>query len=345
MIDLRIVVTVLCMLVNSIEACASRKIGARRHPIPRDSPALERTPPPQHPTLSIDAIRQTWGQVSNLPCQPNNHTPIIGVHSSAATPNPLHRRNPPDVGAGFKPALPTKQPHPHHRGTLIRRNTQPSPSTQSARRRGRFQTCPANQTTTPPSWGYTHPPQHPTLSIDATRPTGRFQTCPTKPPSPLHPADPLNQHPTLSIDAIRQTWGQVSNLPCQPNNHIPIIGVHSSAANIPLSRWTGEGWGEGPGRSGARQPNNHRPTPTHQHPITAHQRNQRFRLDFDTTSVVQIKTSAQPDTRRTRRPETSPRRTGLCAQLFSMLQLPTYKQGSADGSPHGEPEATAQAGR
>ena len=90
------------------------------------------------------------------------------------------------------------------------------------------------------------------------------------------------------------------------------------------------------------------PSTTNQHPITAHhmnQRNQRFRLDTLTTSVVQIKTSAQPDTSRTRRPETSPRRTGLCAQLFSMPQLPTYKQGSADGSPHGEPEATAQAER
>ena len=181
------------------------------------------------------------GRFQTCPTNQTIHTPIMGVHSSTATPNPLHRRNPPDVGAGFKPALPTKQPHPHHGGTLIPRNTQPSPSTQSARRRGRFQTCPANQTTTPPSSGYTHPPQ-----------------------------------------------------------------------TFPLSRWTGEGWGEGPGRRGAHQPNNHpltaaTPSPTtiipspssqpvgagfkpalptkhHQppfrHSITAHkrnQRNQRFR--------------------------------------------------------------------
>ena len=239
------------------------------------------------------------------------------------------------------------------------------------------------------------PPQHPILSIDATRrPTRRakFQTCPTyqttNTPVPRRPAKPTAPTPLSPGERGASKRSAASGV-CpgrqgahQPNNHTPITAAtHSSAANIPLSRWTGEGWGEGPGRSGARQPNT-TITPPHQtqHPITAHHSNHKNHssdnpptkhhlpstasqpisaisgshplsrwtarpLDFDTTSVVQIKTSAQPDTRRTRRPETSPRRTGLCAQLFSMLQLPTYKQGSADGSPHGEPEATAQAER
>ena len=149
----------------------------------------------------------------------------------------------------------------------------------------------------------------------------------TNTPNPLHPCN----HPA------GRRGGSRTALPTkQP--HPLTAATHSSTTIIPYTSSQPVGAGLKPA------------LPTkHPHPPTAHQRNQRnqrnqrFRLDFHTTSVVQMKTSAQTDTSRTRRPETSPRRTGLCAQLFSMLQLPTFKQGSADGSPHGEPEATAQA--
>ena len=218
-------------MLSSVEASLSgmsARDGTRSLEIPR--PSSE----PQHrntqPSPSTQSARRT-GRFQTCPTNQTIHTPIMGVHSSTAPPNPLHRRNPPDVGAGFKPTLPTKHPHPHHGGTLIRHKHSPSP-------------------------------------------VGRERV------------------------GVRARGGE----------------GHTTASPPP-------------------------------HPITAHQRNQRFRLDFHTTSVVQIKTSAQTGTSRTRRPETSPRRTGLGPQLFSMLQLPTYKHGSADGSPHGEPEATAQAER
>ena len=207
-------------MLSAVEASLSgmsARDGTRSLEIPRpSSDPHHRTTQPSPSTQSA----RRRGRFQTCPANQTIHTPIMGVHSSTATPNPLHRRNPPDVGAGFKPALPTKQPHPHHGGTLIRRNTQPSPSTQSARRRGRFQTCPANQTTTPPSWGYTHPPQ-------------------TFPPLP---------------------FGRER------------VGVRARG---------------GAGHANQTPPSHHRITPTH--PITAHQRNQRnqrFRLDFHTTSVV-----------------------------------------------------------
>ena len=166
---------------------------------------------------------------------PNNQHPITAHHSN-------HKNHSSDN-------TPTKQPRPHHRSnTLIRHKHSPSPvGRERVGVRARGGEGHANQTTTSPSSGYTHPPQ-----------------------------------------------------------------------TFPLSRWTGEGWGEGPGRRGAHQPNNHpltaaTPSPTtiipspssqpvgagfkpaltkhpnNQHPITPHhehQRNQRFRLDFHTTYVV-----------------------------------------------------------
>ena len=146
------------------------------------------------------------------------------TNQTTNTPIPVQRSiQPTRSRAGLKPALPTKQPRPHHRSnTLIRHKHSPSPvgrervrvraqggsgaapppptdthscpTMQPARRRGRFQTCPANPTSTPPSpQQHTHPPQ-----------------------------------------------------------------------TFPLSRWTGEGWGEGPGRSGAARQPNTTMTPPHQ---------------------------------------------------------------------------------
>ena len=68
---------------------------------------------------------------------------------------------------------------------------------------------------------------------------------------------PTTNTPSQPIIQITKITVQTTH---QPNNHIPSPQQHPHPPQtFPLSRWTGEGWGEGPGRRGARQPNNHDP--------------------------------------------------------------------------------------
>ena len=163
-----------------------------------------------------------------------------------------------------------------------------------------------------------HPPT-PNLVYPCKYPRrrGRFQSCPT------------NQ--TTNTPLPRR--------PAEPPTPTPLSHSERGASKRSYAS------GVCPGRKGHANQTTTIPSPHPVHPVHPCEFPHLDPLDFDATSVVQIKTSARADTSRTRRPETSPRRTGLGPQLFSMPQLPTYKQGSADGSPHGEPEATAQAGR
>ena len=162
------------------------------------------------------------------------------------------------------PNLPSNLATPNQQATHPHR-TPTSPSTQPDHRptrRGRFQTCPTNQTTT----NLIPRPTHPTTNTQS-KPIIKIikitvQTTP-QPKQPTHTSP--QQHPRpLRSSPLPRTF-----LPPLP--------------------------GGGPGAAKGL-PTHHRNTLNNQHPITAHhmnQRNQRFRLDSTATSVVQIKTSAQ----------------------------------------------------
>ena len=75
----------------------------------------------------------------------------------------------------------------------------------------------------------------------------------------------------------RSRRGDPRGCPANQNHHPLTAANPSFAKTFPLSRWTGEGWGEGPGRRGAYQPNRpNAPSTQHPHqpppPLSSHER-------------------------------------------------------------------------
>ena len=117
-------------------------------PLFRRRPALQRTYRPSRGAGQRGMPRKSWDREPVHAALASGETRGAAEprHAHRSPPNPVHPFKCPDVGAGFKPALPTKQPTQ----TKQPKSNRPFRGTKGARaQRAGYAGAPTNQTTTP----------------------------------------------------------------------------------------------------------------------------------------------------------------------------------------------------